>query len=370
MQLTLHVTDDCNLNCKYCFVPRGPARMSREVAFAAARMGMTNSKTSGLLFYGGEPLLERQLIYDVADYTKAIKKETGHTFFYKMTTNGTLLDEEFLRFSSDINLTIGFSHDGPLQDNCRLFHDGSGSYALLDEKIPLLLQYQPYAVGMSVMDPSTVHQAARTVQFMFDKGFRYISININYDKAAPWTRKHLSVLEGEYQKMAEMYMEWTKAEEKFYLSPFDTKILSLLKGEDYNKDRRRMALNQPSVAPDGKIYPGSRYLGDPEFVIGDVFSGIDAEKQRFIYEKGSTPPEPCLACAIRTRCNYAYDTLCRQETEIVPDITPVQCAHEQVITPIADDVAEKLYKDRNALFMHKHYNELYPIVSLVEDRAI
>ena len=127
MQLTLHVTNDCNLKCDYCFVPRGPERMSREVAFAAVKLGMENTNTSALLFYGGEPMLERRLIYDVARYAKAITKKTGHTFLYKMTTNGTLLDEEFLKFSSGINLTIGFSHDGPMQDNCRRFHNGSGT---------------------------------------------------------------------------------------------------------------------------------------------------------------------------------------------------------------------------------------------------
>jgi len=55
---------------------------------------------------------------------------------------------------------------------------------------------------------------------------------------------------------------------------------------------------------------------------------------------------------------------------MVPDISPIQCAHERLITPIADYVAEELYKGRSAMFMHKHYNELYPVVSLVEDRAV
>jgi len=343
--------------------------MSQDVAFAAVKLGMQNSNTSGLLFYGGEPLLERQLIYDTVNYAQSVKKETGHNFFYKMTTNGTLLDEEFLKFSKDANLTIGFSHDGHSQDDCRRFHDDSGSYDILDDKISLLLKYQPYAVALSVMDPSTVHNAAETVKFLYSKGFRYISINVNYDEKAPWTAERLSVLENEYKKMAELYIKWTKAEEKFYLGPFDMKILSHLKGENYNKDRRLMALNQPSVATDGKIYPGSRFLNDPAFVIGDVFSGIDFDKQKFIYEKGAVPLEPCSKCAIRTRCNYAYDSLSRFDEEIVPNITPIQCTHEQMITPIADYVAGKLYKDRSPMFIHKHYNDLYPIVSLVEDRS-
>jgi len=344
--------------------------MSKDVAFAAVKLGMKDSKTTGILFYGGEPLLEKKLIYDTVAYTERLKKKTGHNFFYKTTTNGVLLDEEFLKFSEKVNLTIGFSHDGPSQDTCRVLNNGNGTYDILEEKIPLLLKYQPYAIGMSVMDPTTVHNASENVKFLFNKGFKYITINPNYTDTSAWTPEILAILEDEYKKMAELYLEWTKAEEKFYLGAFDLKILSLIKGEDYNKDRRLMALNQPSVAPDGKIYPGSRYLGMPEFEIGDVFSGIDHEKQKFLFEKGSVPLAPCRECAINTRCNYIFDTLACHGDDIIIDISPMQCVHEQILTPIADSVADTLYKDRSAMFIQKHYNELYPIISLVEDRAV
>jgi uncharacterized protein len=343
--------------------------MSQDVAFAAVRFGMKGVSSSGLLFYGGEPLLERQLIYDTVEYASKIKKKTGHNFFYKMTTNGTLLDEEFLEFAKSVNLTIGFSHDGPVQDDCRLFANGEGSFELLEEKIPLLLKYQPYAIAMCVTDPSTVHRAAEMIKFMFDKGFRYLHISHNYDRKAPWTQEHLAVLEREYKKMAEMYIEWTRKEIKFYLSPVDAKILSHLKGEKYNADRLRMACNQPSVNYDGKIYYSSKYLGNTDFEIGDVFSGINSKKQKHIYERAAIPGKQCLECAIRTRCNYAYDSLVCEGGEITADITPMQCAHEQVITPVADYAAQTLYKDENPLFIHKHYNEMYPVMSLVEDMS-
>jgi len=345
--------------------------MSQEVAFAAVNFAMQESRPTGLLFYGGEPLMERALICDIVSYTQSLKEKTGHVFYYKMTTNGILLDEEFLKLAAGINLSIGFSHDGPAQDDCRTFPDGGKTSAVLADKIPMLLKYQPYAVGMSVIDLSTVHKAADVAQFLFDSGFRYITLNINYD--APWTKKSLSALEKEYKKMAEMYIRWTRAEEKFYLSPFDQKILSHLKGEKYNADRRKMARNQLSVATDGKLYSSSRYIDNPAFAIGDVFTGIDTEKQRFLYEKGSTPPASCQECAILTRCNYAYDNLNRNESNIAnvtSDIPVVSCAHEQLLTPIADYVAETLYREQNALFIHKHYNELYPVVSLVEDRGV
>jgi len=371
MQLTLHVTNQCNLNCKYCFVARGPESMSLDVAKAAVRLGMQNTKTTGILFYGGEPLIERQLIFDVVAFTQDIKKETGHHFYYKMTTNGVLLDEEFLKFAQKYNLTIGFSHDGIAQDDCRLFHDGKSSASVLEEKIPLLLKYQPYAIGMSVIDPTTVHKAAKIVKFLYRQGFKYVTMNMNYDRAAPWTKEHLEILSGEYEKLAKLYIRFTNAEEKFYLSPFDVKIVSHLKGEKYHTDRREMSRNQPSIAPDGKIYIASIHLDHPTFQIGDVFTGIDKKRQDFLFKKGSKLPEPCSECAIAPRCNYAYGNMCEVDTQngrqIVSDISPMQCAHEQIITPIADRTAEKLFEQKSAMFIHKHYNEMYPVVSLVED---
>lgn len=370
MQLTLHVTNQCNIRCKYCFVVRGPERMSLDVAKAAVKLGMDGVKTTGILFYGGEPLLERQLIYDTVAYTQEIRKETGHTFYYKMTTNGVLLDEEFLKFSKKHNLTIGFSHDGPVQDECRVFHDGEGTAAALEEKISLLLRYQPYAVGMSVVDPSTVSKASKIVKFLYRKGFKYITINMNYDRAAPWSQENLDTLASEYEKIANMYVRLTAAEEKIYLSAIDVKILSHLKGEKYHIDRKAMSKNQPSVAPDGKIYLGSRHLNEPEFQIGDVFNGIDRTKQDALFEKGDEIPLECRECAIRTRCNYAYGNMrLNEKGEIIPDITGFQCAHEQLITPIADRTAETLFKQKSAMFIHKHYNEMYPVMSLIEDMA-
>jgi len=344
--------------------------MSREVAFAAIKLGMENTDTSGMLFYGGEPLLERELIYDAVDYTKAIRKKTGHNFYYKMTTNGTLLDEEFLKFSDEINLTINLSCDGPAQDDCCFYHDGAGSFAALKTKIPLLLRYQSYAAGMAVVDPSTVHKTEEIAKYLFGKGFRYIHIGVNFSKDASWTRERMHVLAKEYEKIARMYIKLTRAEEKFYFSSFDMKISSLLKGKTYNIDRGRLNMNQPSVAPDGKIYSLSKHLNNPVFQIGDVFTGIDKNKHEKIFQRGARPAKPCQSCDIKTRCNYAYDNLSSEDTKITDDVTAVQCLHEQLITPIADYIAETLVREKNAMFIHKHYNEMYPFMSAAEDMHI
>ena len=368
MNLTLHLTNRCNLACTYCFVPFGNLRMTADTAKSAVDFAVTKGSPTGILFYGGEPMLERDVIYQTVEHAERIRKETGHQFSYKMTTNGTLLDEEFLKFAKSVNLTIGFSHDGPAQDDCRFFTDGSPSSGVLADKIPLLLQYQPFAIGMSVLDSTVVHKATAMVKFLRRSGFRYITLNLNYD--APWTQDDFEVLRQEYEKMAKLYYNWTLKEEKVYLSPFDQKILSHVKGESYNVDRRTMSQNQPSIAPDGTIFPGSRYVDDPAFSIGDVWEGIDEKKQEFFVNKGATPLEACKKCAIQNRCNYAYDTLARSGEEFAIDIKPVMCAHEKLLTPIADKLAEDLYRQDSALFMHKHYNKMYPFLSALEEGLI
>ena len=263
--------------------------------------------------------------------------------------------------------TQRFSCDGSAQDVCRKFNNGADSLAVLEEKIPLLLEHQPYAVGMSVVDPRTAGMAAEMVGYMLDKGFRYLHLGVNFCKTAPWTKESMSSLEAEYKKLAEMYITQTRNERKLYFSSFDMKILSHLKGESYNVDRARMNMNQPSVAPDGTIYTLSKHLNNPVFAVGDVFAGIDAKKHKAIFERGRVPAEPCQRCAIKSRCNYAYDNLNNDGDVIVDDITPVQCAHERMITPIADYVAQTLYTERSALFMHKHYNEMFPFLSALEE---
>jgi len=369
MHLTLHITNKCNLRCKYCYVERGAETMTREVAYAAVGLAASENKPCGLIFFGGEPLVERGLIYDTVAYSQKIKKETGQVFYYKITTNGTLLDEEFLKFSRGINMMIGFSHDGHAQDDCRVFPDGSGTAETLEEKIPMLLEYQPYAVAMCTVNPGTAYKLSASAEWLFNQGFRYITISPNYGKSAAWDKKTLAVLESEYKTLAELYIKWTKANMKFYLSCFEMKILSHLRGDKYCEDRCQLGKKQVSVAPGGKLYPCVQFINEPEFEMGDVFSGIDQTKRKIIEQKGSVLPAECGSCAVNKRCNHTCGCLNRQATGSISGISPVQCAHERMLLPIADSIAEKLYKERNALFIHKHYNEFYPVLSLIEDKT-
>lgn len=368
MHLTLHLTDACNLACRYCYVRQSPRVMTRETARAAVDLAAGSDGPSGIVFFGGEPLLCRDRIVDTVEYAREVRRRTGHRFFFKITTNGTLLDEEFLAFSRRHSMVVGFSHDGLMQDEYRVFHDGRPTAALLAEKIPLLLRYQPYALSMTTVNPGTVSRFAESVIWLFDQGFRYLITTPNYAADAGWTERSLRELERQYRILARKYIEWTEREEKFYLGVFEMKILSHLRGQGYCEDRCQLGRRQLSVAPDGRLYPCTQFIDDPDFLMGDVDSGVDETRRAEVTRRGEATPDTCASCAVRGRCNYTCGCLNKQATGRIDRVSPVQCRHERMLLPIADALAASLVKKRNALFLHKLYNPQYPMLSLVEDR--
>ena len=108
MHLTLHLTDRCNLACRYCYQRHGGADMSFETA-AAAIDRLATGNNPGIVFFGGEPLLRKDLMLALVDRCEA---REPNRFHYKVTTNGTLLDESFLAEAGRRRLAVALSCDG------------------------------------------------------------------------------------------------------------------------------------------------------------------------------------------------------------------------------------------------------------------
>lgn len=112
MNYIFHLTRRCNLNCKYCYENKGIEDLSFEsIKLVIDSEIKAKNKISTISFYGGEPLIRKDLIYQTVDYIKSQKSKTK--FFFNMTTNGTLLDEEFIAFAKKNEfLHIAYSFDG------------------------------------------------------------------------------------------------------------------------------------------------------------------------------------------------------------------------------------------------------------------
>jgi len=364
MHYTLHMTSRCNLQCDYCYVKNNGnnsgADMTTLTARAAVDLAGQNSKKAGLIFFGGEPLLMRDLIYGTVEYARNKEKTAPCRYFFKITTNGLLLDDDFIDYAKKQNIFIALSVDGT--EKAHNLH--RAAYDRVKTASEKLLKAKPYSPALMTVSPDTLEMYCDGVKNLFNLGFMYVIPSLDY--SADWEDRHIPELKRQYEKLAELYCEKTLKEDKFYFSPFEVKISSHINSRTYKHERCELGLRQLSVAPDGTLYPCVQFVGDKEFALGDVFGGIDENKRQALYTRNEKEKPGCDICAVKARCNHYCACLNRQATGSIDEVSPMLCAHERVVLPIADALAEKLYKKGSALFIQKQYNDFYTLASLAE----
>lgn len=330
--------------------------MTEETAKKAVDLAFTyGHATNGFSLFGGEPMLERGVIETVCRYAAKRAEETGTAVRFRMTTNGTLLDEPFLRFANEYGLDIAMSHDGLLEDAQRVTRDGKPTMARLEPIVDLLLAYQPNAVAMQTVTPQTVDRMAESVEWLYNRGFSRINTAIDYRKDAGWDDASMAVLKTQYERIADLSDAHFDDERPLQYLNFLTKIAAYL--FDRPCLECKLGMRQPSVAPDGSIYPCNEFLNRPEFRMGNVENGIDREKQLAIYRASLDPEPDCAGCAIFDRCRHHCACLNFGLTGDMHRVAPVQCEHERILIPIADRLAERLYARKSARFLLQYEDD-------------
>ena len=362
MHLTLHLTDRCNLACRYCYQRHGTKRMSFETAMAAIEECTRGEENCGIIFFGGEPLLEADLIFRVI---AECERRAPLKYHYKVTTNGTLVSDAFVAKANAARLHIALSFDGmPLaHDRHRTFADGKGTAEALVPKLEAVLQDQPYAPVMMTVNPDTAGDFYEGVQWLRAHGAGYIITSLNF--VAEWNERAKKALWKSYKKLGAWYLDAYRREEKFYFAAFDKRIASHIwpgRGGSCLLGKRQI-----SVSPDGVYYPCVQFVGHDEFALGRVGEGLDAVRRTCFFERNERMKPSCAGCALLGRCNNRCGCLNLSTTGTIDDIPPFHCEHERFLIPFADRLAETLFKERNALFLQRHYNPAYPIASILED---
>lgn len=352
MNLTLHLTERCNMDCAYCVHEKCGGDMSERVMLAACDLAFADGKGAGLCFFGGEPLLKKDMIYKALDYCEKKSAETGIPFRCKMTTNGTLLDEEFLERAVGAGMEIGLSFDGMAQDVCRRYADGRPTMADVERVAKMLLDKMPRSYAMLTLAPKAAERLCGSVEYLHDLGFRRVTGTIAYGKRVLWDEEQLSVLEREFEKTADYYERLFLAGERFYFSPFDAKIREVISG--FNPSERcHLGYRQMPVSVDGRLYACTQFIGDEGYCFGDVFGGIDREKQIAVAKRSVTPTE-CRECALNKRCTNSCGCMNRLETGDENRPSAVQCAYERMLIRISDELGERLYEKEPERFAKRY----------------
>jgi uncharacterized protein len=325
--LTLNIVSGCNLSCRYCWNQRGgygnnasdKGLMDARVAFKAVDLLIKESKGANDLvvdFYGGEPLLNYNLIKDVVGYCARLQKNKPINFRFLLATNGTLLSREKAEFLIENGVDIAVSLDGnkKIQDTQRPFLAGGGSFdAVMNNLDALNSGYRKRIVGRATFTPYSKN-IIKTFKFLRNLGFERIEV-CESEKAGyglePNNRffftgtQGIRRLKSLYYNLAIFYtqeiIKGNLSYENTYFNRF-FKQLSRLYHIQSIVGTCSAGFSLMAVDRDAGIYPCTAFVGIPRFKIGDAGKGINEQRlSSFLSTKISTN-ETCNECWAKRIC--------------------------------------------------------------------
>jgi len=349
----LFVTDDCNLRCPYCFVHgKRPKYLDIETARAAVDFLIRESRDDQdvtILFIGGEPLLNMPVIEFVVEQGRKAAREAGKRMHFNITTNGTLLNEDILRFFRQNQIPFLLSIDGgkETQDRYRRYADGGGSFDTIASIMPLIKKYNPWVGVRMTPTPETVALLYDNVRSLHELGANQYIIGIA--TGIPWTDAELAVYESELNRVADWYVRMKKRGADIRINQF---------GEG-NKERlgnmRFMwgcgaGRGRISVATDGEIQGCAKVQGLNSLSglksFGNVHTGWGDLAARYAFLSTMLMlRKDCFGCDLVTDCAGGCPAVNWESTGSIYQSDCVQCKATKVGTMAKAKVIAKLSKN-------------------------
>lgn len=315
--MCLHVAHDCNLRCKYCFAGTGNYSGQRsvmpiEVGKKAVDYLIHHSAGRRNLevdFFGGEPLLNFELVRAVVEYARSLEREHNKKFRFTITTNGVLLDDEKIDFINREMYNVVLSVDGrkEVNDRVRARVDGSGCYDLIMPKFKRLVERrgdgQYYVRGTFT---SYNLDFSEDVLHFYREGFDQISVE---PVVAPATadyairEEHLPRIFEEYERLARTMLEMRGRGERFNFFHF---MLDLDQGPCAIKRLRGCGCGNEYVAitPDGDVYPCHQFVGLDGWKMGSVYDLSVDRSMKEDFAKATVYDKPqCKECWAKFYCS-------------------------------------------------------------------
>ena len=315
--LCLHIAHDCNLACKYCFAEEGEyhgrrALMSFEVGKKALDFLIANSGNRVNLevdFFGGEPLMNWDVVKQMVEYGRSREKECNKKFRFTITTNGVLLNDEIMDFCNREMSNVVLSLDGrkEVNDRMRPFRNGSGSYDLIVPK------FQKFAESRGTKDYFVRGTFTRNnldfskdVLHFADLGFKKLSIEpVVADPKEPYSIREEDLLKimEEYDRLAKEFIKREKEGRGFQFFHF---MIDLNQGPCVAKRLSGCGSGTEylAVTPWGDFYPCHQFVGMEDFLLGNVDEGITNTKVRDEFKLCNVyAREKCRDCFARFYCS-------------------------------------------------------------------
>lgn len=326
--LCLHIAHDCNLRCKYCFASTGDFGTGRKLMpleTGKAAIDFLLEKSVGrenleVDFFGGEPLMNFDVVKQIVDYARGKEKEYGKNFKFTITTNGMLLNEENIEYINKEMYNLVLSIDGrkEVNDKMRVRVDGSGSYDRIIKNFKKVLEtrgdkeyyvrgtYTKYNLDFS-----------EDIMHLYEEGFDQISMEpVMEDPKVEYaiTEEDLDRIYEEYDRLVER-IEGIKKKGGFI--NFFHFMIDLEQGPCVVKRLRGCGSGNEyvSITPDGDIYPCHQFVGHEEYKMGNLEEGTFNQEIKKEFAGAHVYSKPaCQECWAKFYCsggcnanNYIYN---------------------------------------------------------------
>ena len=315
--LCLHVAHTCNLNCSYCFASQGKyhgdrAVMSFEVGKQALDFLVANSGTRRNLevdFFGGEPLMNFDVVKQLVAYARSIEKEKGKNFRFTLTTNGMLVDDDVIDFANRECHNVVLSLDGrkEIHDRYRVDYAGRGSW---EQIVPKFQKFVKERGGKGYYMRGTFTHAnpdfLKDIQTMLDLGFNELSMEpvvCAPGDPSELTQEDLPIVLDQYEKLAELMLERDREGRPFTFYHY---MIDLAGGPCIYKriSGCGSGTEYMAVTPWGDLYPCHQFVGEEKFKLGDIWNGVTNKETQCDFANCNVYARPdCRDCWAKLYCS-------------------------------------------------------------------
>ncbi|XES77555.1 MAG: radical SAM protein [Candidatus Bathyarchaeia archaeon] len=354
-EMTVWVTGECNLSCKYCFVyklnqnpPHG--KMTMQTADQLIRFCTQNLDPNGALwFFGAEPFCN----FDTLKYIVEKSHTDGHKWNFGVTTNCTLVTEDIALWMKKYNFGATVSIDGSKNshDTNRVYPNGKGSWEDAWRGFLLLKKHFTNTPQLRwTVTPSTVKGLADAIK-SFVEEFNLTSLAVDMVYEAEWAPQDLANLRQELEIFRGYYKNWMERGVPVFSMWVRDANAAITQTRRVWDSRCGLGQGGISVDYDGSIYPCHRFVDSHEIKIGDIYSGFAQSRLDWIkHWQNIAPycevPTKCLSCNYKNNC---IGGCIAQNYDVfgLPHVNPETfCTIKQLITDVFSELCKSMQTNK------------------------
>lgn len=314
--ISLAVAQKCNLGCVYCYAQKGTLKedsknMTLEVALAAVDLlmdGITEGERATVVFLGGEPLMNRPVLYAATEYAAKKSADKGIKVSFSITSNGTMVTPEDGEFFEKHGFAVTISLDGvgESHDRLRPFLNGSGSYNRIIERVrPLLKMQSKMQVSTRVTVTPKNLRLRKTLDEIIAIGFHSVGFSPMLSSPDGRDQMNAGELETMLAQMADCGREFERRLLAGQYYPFSNIVTAL---EELRKGNHRpypcgAGVAYLGVSAQGGLFPCHRFVDDGAWIIGNLYDKNYLSKQKeWLAEWHVHRQKECRSCWARYLC--------------------------------------------------------------------